>query len=106
MNKVVHAACHGQPRGRCRVRRRAEDAIRAGTAIRVRRMVAVRALASAGPVRVAAARVGLNAALIGSAWLLAMTAAFSAWRCERGRPPVTAEQGLEPEAARRLKPGA
>jgi len=48
----------------------------------------------------------IGAALIGSAWLLAMTAAFSAWRRERGLPPVTAEQGLEPEAARRLKPGA
>ena len=38
------------------MRRRAEDAIRAGTVIRVRRIVAVRALASLGPVRVAAAR--------------------------------------------------
>ena len=35
--------------------------MRAGTVIRVRRMVAVRALASADPVRVAAARVRLNA---------------------------------------------
>jgi len=43
------------------VSRRAEEAIRAGTVIRVRRMVAVRALASRGPVRVAAARVRLNA---------------------------------------------
>ncbi len=48
----------------------------------------------------------IGAALVGSAWLLAMTAAFSAWRRERGLPPVTAEQGLEPEAAARLKPGA
>ena len=51
----------GQSRGRCKVRRRAEDAIRAGTLIRVRRTVAVRDLARAGPVRVAAARVRLNA---------------------------------------------
>jgi len=35
--------------------------MRAGTLIRVRRMVAVRAVASPGPVRVAAARVRLNA---------------------------------------------
>ena len=48
----------------------------------------------------------VGAALIGSAWLLAMTAAFSAWRRERGLPPVAPEEGLEPEAADRLKPGA
>jgi undecaprenyl-diphosphatase len=48
----------------------------------------------------------IGAALIGSAWLLAMTAAFSAWRRDRGLPPVTPEEGLEPEAANRLKPGA
>ena len=35
-----------------------------------------------------------------------MTAAFSGWRRDRGLPPVTAEAGLEPEAAARLKPGA
>jgi len=58
---VFHAVSQGQSRGRCSVRRRAEDAIRAGTLIRVRRMVAVRDLARAGPVRVAAARVRLNA---------------------------------------------
>ena len=40
---------------------RAERAIRAGTLISFRRMVAVVALASVGPVRVAAARVRLNA---------------------------------------------
>ena len=60
-NSVFHAVSHGQPRGRCSRRRRAEEAMRAGTLIRVRRMVAVRDLASAGPVRVAAARVRLNA---------------------------------------------
>ena len=46
-NRVFHADSHGQPRGRCRVRRRAEDAIRAGTETRARRMVAVLALATA-----------------------------------------------------------
>ena len=44
LNRVFHAVSHGQPRGRCRVRRRAEDAIRAGTVTRVRRMVADMAL--------------------------------------------------------------
>lgn len=34
--------------------------------------------------------------LIGSAWLLAMTAAFSAWRHELHRPPVRISEGLEP----------
>ena len=61
LNRVFQADSHGQFRGRCRVSRRAEDAMRAGTVIRVARMVAVRALASAGPVMVAAARVRLNA---------------------------------------------
>ena len=60
-NRVFHADSHGQFRGRWRVRRRAEDAIRAGTVTKVRRMVAVLALASAGPVMAAAARVRLNA---------------------------------------------
>src|SRR5450759_4863576 len=60
-NRVFHADSHGQSRGRCRVSRRAEDAIRAGTVTRVRRMVAVLALAKAGPVMVAAARVRLKA---------------------------------------------
>ena len=41
--------------------RRAVRAIRAGTAMSFRRMVAVVALARVGPVRVAAARVRLNA---------------------------------------------
>ena len=58
---MFHAVSQGQSRGRCRVRRRAEDAIRAGTVTSVRRMVAVRHLANRGPVRVAAARVRLNA---------------------------------------------
>ena len=61
LNRVFHADSHGQPRGRCKVSRRAEDAIRAGTVTRVRRMVAVLARANPGPVMVAAARVRLNA---------------------------------------------
>jgi undecaprenyl-diphosphatase len=35
--------------------------------------------------------------LVGSAWLLAMTAAFSAWRYELHRPAVHISEGLEPE---------
>ena len=35
--------------------------------------------------------------LIGSAWLLAMTAAFSAWRHELHRPAVHISEGIEPE---------
>ena len=35
--------------------------------------------------------------LIGAAWLLAMTAAFSAWRHELHRPVVPVTEGLEPE---------
>jgi membrane-associated phospholipid phosphatase len=34
--------------------------------------------------------------LIGGAWLFAMTAAFSAWRIDEGRPPVHPSEGLEP----------
>ncbi len=37
--------------------------------------------------------------VLGLAWLAASTAAFSTWRVERGRPPVHATEGLEPEAA-------
>jgi membrane-associated phospholipid phosphatase len=36
---------------------------------------------------------------LGAAWVAAMTAAFSAWRRERGRPGVDLESGLEPEHA-------
>ncbi|GAA3816631.1 hypothetical protein GCM10022226_41620 [Sphaerisporangium flaviroseum] len=39
---------------------------------------------------------------LGAAWVLAMTAAFSAWRVERGRPAVDPTEGLEPEQAARL----
>jgi undecaprenyl-diphosphatase len=41
--------------------------------------------------------------VLGAAWLAVTTAAFSAWRRERGRPPVEPERGLEPEAAPRLE---
>lgn len=41
---------------------------------------------------------------IGAAWLLALTAAFSAWRQRRSPPPVEPSTGLEPENADRLRP--
>jgi membrane-associated phospholipid phosphatase len=47
----------------------------------------------------------LGAVVIGTAWLLAMTAAFSAWRREEHKPPVQHGEGLEPEQRRRLRPG-
>jgi membrane-associated phospholipid phosphatase len=47
----------------------------------------------------------IGAYLIGLAWLLAMTAAFSAWRREERKPPVQAGHGLEPEQGDRLAPG-
>jgi undecaprenyl-diphosphatase len=34
---------------------------------------------------------------LGAAWVAAMTASFSAWRRERGRPGVDPRRGLEPE---------
>ena len=61
MNRVVDAFSQGHAHGRCSVRRRAEDAIRAGTWTILRRIVAVVALAIVVPARVAAARVRLNA---------------------------------------------
>jgi membrane-associated phospholipid phosphatase len=42
--------------------------------------------------------------VLGAAWVAAMTASFSAWRRESGRPGVDAAQGLEPEQAERLTP--
>jgi len=60
-SRFSQAVCQGHPVGRCRVTRRAEDEIRAGTVMTLRRIVAVVALARAGPVMVAAARVRLNA---------------------------------------------
>ena len=61
MNGSVHGSCQGQPVGRCSFSCLAEDAMRAGTMISLRRMVAVVALASDGPATFAAARVRLNA---------------------------------------------
>lgn len=43
--------------------------------------------------------------LIGAAWLLAMTIAFSAWRTDEGKPPVHLTDGLEPEQQQRITPG-
>jgi membrane-associated phospholipid phosphatase len=37
--------------------------------------------------------------VLGAAWVAAMTASFSAWRRERGRPGVDLDSGLEPEQA-------
>jgi membrane-associated phospholipid phosphatase len=42
--------------------------------------------------------------LIGGAWLFAMTAAFSAWRTDEGKPPVHPSEGLEPEAHDQITP--
>jgi membrane-associated phospholipid phosphatase len=46
----------------------------------------------------------LGGLVLGFAWLAASTAAFSIWRVERGRKPVKPERGLEPEAAKDLRP--
>jgi undecaprenyl-diphosphatase len=46
----------------------------------------------------------LAAYLLGAAWVMAMTAVFSAWRHEIGRPPVHPAEGLEPEHADQLTP--
>ena len=56
VNSSVQAVSQGQVVGRCRVSRRAEDAIHAGTVMRVRRMVAVVALARGDPMILATAR--------------------------------------------------
>jgi membrane-associated phospholipid phosphatase len=42
--------------------------------------------------------------LIGGVWLLLMTAAFSAWRVDEGKPPVHPIEGLEPEEQHRITP--
>ena len=47
----------------------------------------------------------IGAILIGSAWLLLMTAAFSGWRREERKPPVQVSAGLEPEQRQRIAPG-
>lgn len=43
---------------------------------------------------------------LGAAWLIASTAAFSIWRTELGKKPVEPIRGVEPEAAKDLKPSA
>lgn len=47
----------------------------------------------------------VGGAVIGSAWVLAMTAAFSAWRRDERKPAVRPGEGLEPEQGARLRPG-
>jgi membrane-associated phospholipid phosphatase len=39
----------------------------------------------------------LGGFVLGAAWLIAATAAFSIWRVERGRPEVHVTEGVEPE---------
>ena len=46
----------------------------------------------------------LGGFVLGAAWLAAMTALFSAWRVQRGRPRVSPEEGLAPEDSERLNP--
>ena len=61
LNRAVQGFSHGQCSGRCRVMRRAEVEILAGTLTSFRRIVAVVARARPFPAIVAAARVRLNA---------------------------------------------
>ncbi|GAA2024218.1 hypothetical protein GCM10009740_12160 [Terrabacter terrae] len=42
--------------------------------------------------------------VLGGPWLAALTALFSAWRLQRGRAPVTPEEGRAPEETARLDP--
>ncbi|MGI8632676.1 MAG: phosphatase PAP2 family protein [Solirubrobacterales bacterium] len=42
--------------------------------------------------------------ILGIAWLSAVTAAFSIWRKEEGKPAVAVTEGVEPEAAQDLAP--
>jgi undecaprenyl-diphosphatase len=42
--------------------------------------------------------------ILGAAWTAAMTALFSAWRLQRGRPEVQPTEGLAPEQSARLDP--
>jgi undecaprenyl-diphosphatase len=44
--------------------------------------------------------------VLGLAWLMAATAAFSIWRTEEGKEPVHPTEGLEPEAAEDLRADA
>lgn len=46
----------------------------------------------------------LAGVVLGGAWLVASTAAFSIWKVERGRKPVEPMKGIEPEAAAQLRP--
>ena len=46
----------------------------------------------------------VGALMIGSAWLVGMTAAFSAWRRDQNLPAVHPTEGLEPEHADQLTP--
>ena len=48
----------------------------------------------------------IGALIIGSAWVSAMTASFSAWRRDLHKPPSRAAEGLEPEQSERLAHGA
>jgi undecaprenyl-diphosphatase len=45
----------------------------------------------------------LGGYVLGLAWLIGSTAAFSIWRKEEGKEPVHPTEGLEPEAADELK---
>jgi len=42
--------------------------------------------------------------ILGGAWTAAMTALFSAWQLQRGRPEVRPTEGLAPEESARLDP--
>jgi undecaprenyl-diphosphatase len=44
--------------------------------------------------------------ILGLAWLIGSTAAFSIWRKEEGKKPVQPTEGLEPEARKDLRPHA
>jgi len=47
----------------------------------------------------------LGGIVLGTAWLLATTAAFSAWRRAEHKLPLQHCEGLEPEQRQRLRPG-
>jgi membrane-associated phospholipid phosphatase len=73
---------------------------------RVAVLVAVLMVAAIGFSRVALAAHYVSDVLagyvLGAAWVAAMTALFSVWRVERGKPPVDPSQGLEPEEGNRV----
>ena len=71
-----------------------------------RRRLAAFALAAAWVLAIGFSRVALGVHYVtdvlagyalGAAWVAAMTAAFRAWRRERGRPETDPSEGLEPE---------